>query len=528
MSVRAARRTCLRCGTALSRYNPDDVCSPCAGVGAKQSVMDARPEQRDAWLWRAAEQDTPEGLKVGQILAEWRELRHVSQADLGRRLGWTQQYISALEGGRQLDAVSQLRHISRVLEIPLREFGLVPEVASDTMNAGEWKGERAEREVSSSQRVWRMTRRHLNRHRAELAKAAAQLYEPELRIEPTTLISGPGWLPADPVDLADVRLKWVDAADPAVDGGVAQAQALCPLRAPDQPYDRYTAAIRYLDPPALFENRPSYRLLGLSWSDQRSAGWLRFGLSTYFDKLDLAEALGHELAAAWPRTSPTNASSRLPLRSLIGDPFDLDRRAVIPAITTLTLRRTGATASFLLHWRDPDRVATAGGTYDVIPAGEFQPSSMAPGDQRNDFDLWRNMAREFSEELLGEPEYDGSRGRPVDYAAWPLFRDLSRARAEGRLSAHCLGVGLDALTLAATILTVVLIDDDLFDDLFAAAVRVNAEGVVVSLGRDHAAAEGIPFTDENVTRLVGSEPMASPGAACLTLAWRHRAALLSG
>jgi len=136
---------------------------------------------------------------------------------------------------------------------------------------------------------------------------------------------------------------------------------------------------------------------------------------------------------------------------MIGDPFDLDRRAVIPAITTLTLRRTGATASFLLHWRDPDRVATAGGTYDVIPAGEFQPSSMAPGDQRTDFDLWRNMAREFSEELLGEPEYDGSRGRPVDF----------------------------------------------------------------------------PFTEENVTRLLGSEPMASPGAACLTLAWRHRAALLS-
>jgi len=79
-----------------------------------------------------------------------------------------------------------------------------------------------------------------------------------------------------------------------------------------------------------------------------------------------------------------------------------------------------------------------------------------------------------------------------------------------------------------TILTVVVFYDDVFDDLFGHAVRVNAEGVVVSLGRDHAAAEGIPFTPENVTRLLCSEPMASPGAACLTLAWRHRAALLSG
>src|SRR6266540_4160488 len=113
MSAPAARRTCPCCGSSLSRYNPDDVCSLCASAGVKQSVMDARPEQRDAWLWRGAAQDTPGGLKVGQILREWREPRKVSQAGLGRRLGWTQQYISALEGGKHLDAISQLRHISR-------------------------------------------------------------------------------------------------------------------------------------------------------------------------------------------------------------------------------------------------------------------------------------------------------------------------------------------------------------------------------------------------------------------------------
>ena len=143
---------------------------------------------------------------------------------------------------------------------------------------------------------------------------------------------------------------------------------------------------------------------------------LGFGLAAYFDKLDVSESLGHELAAicmadpALLAAPPDALAGRLPFRDLVADPFDPQRRAVIPAITTLTirLRRYPAEPSFLLHWRDPAKVATAGGLYDVVPAGEFQPSSVALWDRRNDFDLWRNIVREYSEELLGMPEHDGS------------------------------------------------------------------------------------------------------------------------
>jgi hypothetical protein len=84
-----------------------------------------------------------------------------------------------------------------------------------------------------------------------------------------------------------------------------------------------------------------------------------------------------------------------------------------------------------------------------------------------------------------------------------------------------LGMALDALTLAATILTVVVIDDDVFDELFGATVRFNDEGEIVAMG-DGRAADGIPFTEDAVNRLLESEPLASPGAGCLALAWRHR------
>jgi hypothetical protein len=202
--------------------------------------------------------------------------------------------------------------------------------------------------------------------------------------------------------------------------------------------------------------------------------------------------------------SSTDLTGVLPFRDLIGDPFQLTRRAVIPAITTLTirLRRYPADPSFLLHRREPGKVATSGGLYGVIPAGEFQPSGVALWDRRTDFDLWRNIVREYSEELLGAPEHDGTRTRPIDYGRWPLHQRLLQARAEGTVHAAVLGFGLDALTLAATFLTVVVIDDEVFREVFGETVRYNEEGEVIATGQG------------------------APAAGCLSLAWQHRRPLL--
>ncbi len=135
------------------------------------------------------------------------------------------------------------------------------------------------------------------------------------------------------------------------------------------------------------------------------------------------------------------------------------------------------------------------------------------------------MAREYSEEVLGEPEHDGS-GEPLDYDSWSLFLALERARNEGRLAIFCLGMGLDALTLTATILTVAVFDDSTFDDLFGAAVEINAEGVLVGSAESSTVTEGLPFTADTVRRLIRDEPMASPGACILDRAWRLRGEIL--
>ncbi|MGH3040099.1 MAG: helix-turn-helix domain-containing protein, partial [Gaiellaceae bacterium] len=309
-----------------------------------------------------------------------------------------------------------------------------------------------------------------------------------------------------------------------------ETEAVRPFAAVGKRFERYSRAIRDVDAPTLFENRLSYRLLEV----EPGAKTLRFGLTTYFDMVDVCEAVAHELAAPWLRDTPapdrtvSQLWSELPFRRLIGDVFDLTRRPVLPSISILTIRRSASSAAFILHDRDPARVAVAGGMFQVMPSGVFQPSSISPLDLQHDFDLWHNILREFSEEYLGNPEHDGSAVRPIDYEASEPFRSLSKARREGKLRIYFFGIGMDPLTLAGEIIGVAVIDDDVFESVFEAFVDRNAEGIAVAAGSEARAADGIPFTRPSIDRLRDGAVMAPAGSACLELAWRSRALLLDG
>jgi hypothetical protein len=297
------------------------------------------------------------------------------------------------------------------------------------------------------------------------------------------LLAAPGWQPADPVPLRDIRLELVPSA--GADGFSPASADLAPL--PGRPdgtrYPRYSDAVRALAAPAVFENRPTYRLTAAGLAP--GASRLAFTRGHYFDGIDTGEAAAHEFAA-------------------VADPCDLRRRPANLAISTLTLRRDGDRASFMLHWRDPAKVGHAGGMYQVIPVGIFQPSGPEPWHERRDFSLWRCMLREFDEELRGRPEEYGT--GPVDYA-------LDR----GQVQVWCLGMGVDPLTYATDLLTVAVIDSRLFDELFSLAPRANAEGSVL------AARE---FAAHVIDRVIHREPIQAAGAALLRLAWHHRDALL--
>ncbi|MGH3692402.1 MAG: helix-turn-helix transcriptional regulator [Pseudonocardiaceae bacterium] len=381
--------------------------------------------------------------------------------------------------------------------------------------------------VARSQEAWRKVRSYLRRHGVDLAKRAARLYDPAWRVSQTPTLALPGWLPSHPVPIASVMLKWIpEPLGPVLTGQEAELRAVLPLRAPRHAFPGYASAIRYLDPPSLFENRPSYRLLDVFW-EPSGQGTLQFGLATFFDKLDVAEALSHEFAAAVAEGF-SSALPQLPFRALLSRPFDLSTRMATTSIDTLTLRRntTDGSCTFLLLDRDPAKVAVGGSEYGVIPAGEFQPASISPNSTLADLNLWRNVVREYGEELLGQLEHDGSSGKPLTYECWPFYHAMQRAREAGHLRAHVLGVVLHALSLNPSILTAVIIDDIVFDDLFRDLVAANGEGrVVKSLSNDQSV-YGLPFTEATVRQFLDHERIGGTSAACLALAWQHRESLV--
>ncbi|HKT01334.1 MAG TPA: XRE family transcriptional regulator [Rugosimonospora sp.] len=289
-------------------------------------------------------------------------------------------------------------------------------------------------------------------------------------------------------------------------------------------YRRYSDAVHELARPSLFDDRPCYRPTAIAWTGTR--GQLRFDRTTYFTALDVCEALAHEHAEAWLANGQQPPSaSQLPFRGAVRDPFDFLRRPMAMSINTLTMRRTeSGTATVLLHKRNAAAVASAGGMYHVIPAGTFQPSSATQWVE--DLDLWRNIMREMSEELLGRPEHDPDDTGGVDYTAEP-YRSLDQARRAGRLRAVCLGIVVEPLTWWVEAQTVVVVDAHGFDDIFGTVAAHNEEGDLVAEDGPDQISVGIPFTADSMRRLART-PLAPVAFHLLQTAWLHRADLLSG
>ncbi|GAA1111819.1 XRE family transcriptional regulator [Streptomyces javensis] len=381
-----------------------------------------------------------------------------------------------------------------------------------------------------SQQQWRRVRDYLNENRFALTQHAVRSFPDELRVAGTPLLARPAWLPDAPVPLADVRLEWEGDGVPApITGAEPELGHILPRQSDGTPVPSYAGAVEALARPRLFENRKCYRLLAADAAT--AAPVLSFGRGQYFDVINICEAIGHEYAAA-ALAAPEGAvpaASAMPFRAAVGDPTDLAQRPVMAAISTLTIRHDRSTgdAEFVLHWRDPERVATGGGLHQVTPVGMFQPSHDACWNEAHDFGLWQSIVRELSEELLGSSEEYGSDKTPIDYAAWPFNAALEEARSTGRLRVFWMGLGIDSLTYVSDMLTVAVFDADLFDTVFPRLAATNEEGHLVAVEDNTGRAFGIPFRADHVERLTTEEQMQPAGAALLRLAWDHRSALLA-
>lgn len=380
--------------------------------------------------------------------------------------------------------------------------------------------------VAASHGEWIQARRRLNRHRMDLTRAVARLYPAELRLADTGVLMPENWHLPEPVDLAEIVLTWNQSPTPIINGRHRETLPLRPLADPGQAYGKYSRAMRDLDRPRLFENRVAYRLLGFD-QDGPEPVRLTLGGMCYFDMIDVGESLAHEAALAGADTDGRIDTGRLswealPFRRMVRDPFALAAYPLMLSISTLTVRRSPAGTTFLLLRRNPAKVAIAGGMLSVMPTGVFQPASVVPAPDSPDFNLWRNMMREYSEEFLGNPEHDGD-GPPIDYANTEPFRAMDAARRAGKIKVYCLGLGVDALNYVGDVLTVAVFDADTFDALFDRMADHNAEGAIVTADKQR---REFSFDNDIIDRLLTSEPLAPSGAACLHLAWQHRDLIL--
>jgi hypothetical protein len=303
-----------------------------------------------------------------------------------------------------------------------------------------------------------------------------------------------------------------DAAFGGVTGTEPDVQRLLPVQTDGTRYRTYSDAVIALAAPGIFDNRCTYRLLR---ADLQSSPHLVFGRGTYFDGIDVGDAVAHEFTAA-----TLGEITKQDFRAAIGDPCAPARRPVNVALSTLTLRhdRTTGAVTFPLHRRDGATVGHAGGMYQVLPVGIFQPAGEQPWNAENDFSLWRCIVRELAEELRGETEdYETYRG-PIDYDDWPFAAHLTRALDTAQVRAFCVGIGVDPLTFATDILTVVTLDAPLYDELFGKVAASNVEGSILPV---------VPFTAKTVEQYANNEPTQAAGAGLLQLAWRHRTILLT-
>ena len=196
--------------------------------------------------------------------------------------------------------------------------------------------------TSQSQEEWRAVRRQMNVHRVPLARAAALLYGDDVRIGETGLITQPGWMPTEPIPLADFSIR--------TDDDLPQPRSRA-RKTHRRKFDRSKPTTNVTSATAspyatsnnhgCSENRLTWRLIDVDWSRPES---LSFGTGTYFEGVDASEALAHEMASVHVTADGIAPPTwrNLNLRRLIGDPFTPNR---LPVTARSTLSRSARTTT---------------------------------------------------------------------------------------------------------------------------------------------------------------------------------------
>jgi hypothetical protein len=378
-----------------------------------------------------------------------------------------------------------------------------------------WISSRAAKRSNGAE-VFLAHSRSLREEQSSLAACVFERSPQDWRDGGIPMLARPEWIPSAPFDLEDLVIAWKEADDgqEVEKARRAAARVLSPLQI--APISRYSdALVQIAGISALFDGTV-YRLLDVDLASD--AKRMLFTSSSYFPYLDTCEVLAFE--AELRRSAGKRIDGRGTLRRELVDPFELRNRVTILGINALTVRVENDRARFFLHRRNPKQVVNNSGLLGLIPAGEFAPSDVSSEARLNDFNIWRNIMREYAEELLGADDAQGQGGRWIDYANTFPYRELEQARARGNLRIKILGLGIDPLTWKPELLTICLIEAKEFDSIFTPVPNRNDEGTILTGNGD-----GLPFNVRTVAQYCTESAISPNAKAALQLAWQFRTEL---
>lgn len=253
----------------------------------------------------------------------------------------------------------------------------------------------------------------------------------------------------------------------------------------------------------------TYRLVGISGNE------ISIGLSKYYQNLSNCDSFYYQLIDIYQdyKNPDQHVEKWLAqLDKLIVDKNFDDISASIGCSTLFVMKTNDTYKYFIVDNSDKKNDVFS---KHVTPAFMFQPLKNSSKEELiQQLDVKQQMMREFGEELLNMTEVEDSHmytSQQRKLAAHPVLSKINACLDTGKATFKTLGISLDVFRFRPEILSVLIIEDDEFSNLFYDNVALNWECARI---KDYDL-----FDTEQYLELLNDtkHPLVSPGAACLKL-----------
>lgn len=256
-------------------------------------------------------------------------------------------------------------------------------------------------------------------------------------------------------------------------------------------------------------NNPTYRLVGIGNNQ------LLIGLSKYYRNLSNCDAFYYGLIDIFQNyKNPDNVIIQwlTQLDKILTDKNFNDISASIGCSTLLVMKCKDTYKYFIVN-SSPEKNDVY--SKHVVPAFMFQPiKDSSPSELIKQLDIKQQMLREFGEELLNLEEIENEQMHTSlerKIASNPVLNEIDNLLLTGKATFKVLGLSLDIFRFRPEILSVLIIEDENFSNLFYDKCRLNWE-------HSEIADYDLYDTDRYIKLLTDTgHPLVSPGAACLKL-----------